>query len=177
MPNEPPSQAEILQWATEGRFAETLEALEDQAAGAGPADLAFEPLNAVLEKVKNNLKDATSRSPEVEAAALACEWVLQVVPLCLKPEDKRVPGLTAKAHSRRGDALLILDDAQAALDEFDRALEIQPEDAYFRYNRGAALLALGRDEEARRDFRTAASPKHNQPGARRLAQAALERMK
>lgn len=177
LPVEPPSRAQMLEWAAAGRFAEVVQAVEDVAADTGPGDHAFEPLNAVLEKVKNDLKEARDPAPGVEAAALACERVLRALPVCLKPDDTRLDELAAKAHSRRGDALVILGDAEKALAEYDKALGLLPEDAWFRYNRAAALLALGRKEEARADFQTAAGSKHNQPGARKLAQEALARMR
>lgn len=52
LPVEPPTRAQMLEWAAAGRFAEVAQAVEDMAGDIGPGDHAFEPLNAVLEKVK-----------------------------------------------------------------------------------------------------------------------------
>jgi hypothetical protein len=45
--------------------------------------------------------------------------------------------------------------------------------AYPFYNRGRAYLVLGKSDEAKADFTTAADPKFKQPGARKLALNAL----
>lgn len=177
LPVDPPTRVQMLEWVAAGRFAEVVQAVEEMAADIGPGEHAFEPLNAVLEKVKADLKGAQEPAPQIEAAALACEQTLRALPLCLKADDKRLADLAAKAHSRRGDALLILGDAEAALSDYENALKILPGDAWFLYNRASVLLLLGREKEARADFEAAANPKHKQPSARKLAQEALARMK
>jgi uncharacterized caspase-like protein len=174
---EPPSLARLLVWAAEGRFQDVARAVEEKAAETGPGDHAYQPLQAVLEKVKNDLKEFSETSPDLETAALACERVLVALPRCLEPDDPRHDELAAKARSRRGDAFLRLGDAETALSDYETALTLQPGDMYFRYNRASALLALGRAEEARAEFQTAASSSHNQPGARKLALEALARMR
>ena len=66
--------------------------------------------------------------------------------------------------------------------EFNRGVRVNaavaliPNDAYILYNRGRALLALDRKDEAKADFTKAADAKLKQPGARKLALAALADM-
>ena len=83
----------------------------------------------------------------------------------------------AKAHNRRGDALLLLDRTEEALEAFNAALTLTPNDAYVLYNRGTALIRLNRTDEARADFQKVASSTSKQSGARKLAAKALSEMK
>ncbi len=126
--------------------------------------------------MKEDLKDATTASPAVESAATTCELVLNALRDCLPPDHvKKIP-FTAKALNRRGDALLLLGRADEALDAYNAALPLTPEDAYILYNRGRAYQALGNMDAAKADF-TAAAAKTSQPGARKLAAAALAELK
>ena len=174
---DPPSRSEMLEWVKQGRYAEVVRAVEDQAADLGPGDHAREPLDAVLESVKELLKEAREPSRAVEAAALACERVLDALPRCLTPDDPRRVELTARAHSRRGDARLILGLREAALEDFEQALTLLPQDAYVRYNRAMALLSLDRRADAKAELESVVRESVRQPGARRLALQALEKMK
>jgi tetratricopeptide (TPR) repeat protein len=96
---------------------------------------------------------------------------------CLPADHPQRGALTATAHSRRGDALLLLGRAEDALAAFNAAFALTPDNAYIIYNRGCALLALDRREEAKAEFTTAAGPKYKRTGARKLAQEALAAMK
>jgi predicted O-linked N-acetylglucosamine transferase (SPINDLY family) len=61
----------------------------------------------------------------------------------------------AIAHLSRGNALLSLEQPQAALQAYERALDLQPLNAVGHNNRGNALLALERAEEALASFERA----------------------
>jgi tetratricopeptide (TPR) repeat protein len=83
----------------------------------------------LLEKVKTDLKDATAPSPRVVAAEATCAAILNALPQCLPPAHKDAALLTAKAHNRRGDALLLLGRAEEALACFQAAQPLAPDDA------------------------------------------------
>lgn len=169
--------SEIRKLAAAGKAEECVREIETFAQRDG-ADGAFaEPLGALLERVKEDLKDATGPSTKALEAVKTCELVLQALPKCLPASDPQAATLAAKAHNRRGDALLLLGRAREALAEFDAARTFDPKDAYILYNRGRANLALGRKDEARSDFTAASEPKFDQPKARKLAQEALAEMK
>ncbi len=98
---------------------------------------------------------------------------ISLLPEILPKDDAQSAVLAAKAHNRRGDALLLLDRAQEAIAEFDQAQTLAPNNAYILYNRGRANLALGKTTEAKADFTTAASDRFDQPKAKKLALEAL----
>ena len=102
-----------------------------------------------------------------------CDLVLEAIADCLPPDHAQKATLTAKAQNRRGDCLLILGRPEDALQAYNTAIPLAPDDAYPIFNRGRAQLALGHKDEAKADFTTAAGPKFNQPKARKLALAAL----
>jgi len=133
-------------------------------------------LQALLDRVKDDLKNSTTASTRVLAAANTCQAILRVLPDCLPQHHPQAAPLTAKAHNRRGDALLLLGRAQEALEEFDQALPLAPEDAYILYNRGRANQAVGKIAEAKADFTAAASERFDQPKAKRLASQALSQL-
>ncbi len=60
-----------------------------------------------------------------------------------------------------------------ALQCYNIAVELAPEDFYPLFNRGRVHLALGHKDEAKADFTTATNPKFKQPTARKLSQKAL----
>lgn len=91
----------------------------------------------------------------------------------MSAKHEQFPLLLAKAHNRRGDALVLLGRAEEALTNYDVALPLTPEDSYILYNRGRAHQALGNRDQARADFTAASSVKFNQPKARQLALKAL----
>lgn len=60
------------------------------------------------------------------------------------------PGL--EAHLSRGSQLMKLQLFDEAASEFEKALEIAPEDPQARFQHAVCLLALGRNDEARSEF-------------------------
>lgn len=173
---EPPAISEIQKLAASGKSAECVTALQEIAAARGPGDYAVQPLDTLLERVKIDLARSTAASPRVTDAEATCALVLRVLPECLPLDHPMAASLFVKASNRRGDALLLLGRPQDALNEFDAAIGLAPCDAYIFYNRGRAHLALGDTEKARADFTEAVSAKYDQPGARKLALAALEKL-
>lgn len=174
-PPEQRVEKDALTLAKEGAVKECVFMLRARAAEAGVLAEAVEPLSVLLEQVKEDLKTAEAPSPQVIASAATCDWVLELLQEVVPADHERLGELTAKAHNRRGDARLLLGQAEAALADFDEALKLTDEDAYIFYNRGCALWALNRQDEAVVEFQRAAGPGFNQPGARRLAQEALKR--
>ncbi|MEI8312481.1 MAG: caspase family protein, partial [Verrucomicrobiota bacterium] len=169
--------AQLTKLAMDGDCAKCIRGLEALAASRGPGDYAPPVFEALLEQVKYDLKQATAPSPEVVIAAGTCAAVLRLLPECLPQDDARANSLAAKAHNRRGDALLLLGRPDEALKEFDSALPLAPTDAYVLFNRGRAHLALDQRDEAIADFTAAASDKFGQPKAKSLARQALAEMK
>lgn len=173
----PPTLEEITQLAAAGKAAECVAALQQVAASRGVGDFAIGPLETLLDQAKDNLKEATAPSPKVESAMQTCELALTALRDCLPPYHEKKTTLTAKAQNRRGDCLLIFGRADEALDAYNAALTLTPDDGYILYNRGRAHLALGNAAEAKTDFTAAVSDKLNQPGAKKLAAEALGKLK
>ena len=172
-PVQPPTPGAINKLAAAGKAEECVEALKLTASIRGAGDYAVAPLDTLLELAKEDLKEATAPSPTVEAAMKICDLVLESIRDCLPPDHAKNPALTAKAQNRRGDCLLLLGRAADALPAYNVAIQLAPDDAYPVFNRGRAQLALGRLDEAKADFTTAASAKFKQPKARKLALATL----
>lgn len=172
-----PSAMEINKLASAGKAAECVEALQHTAASRGPGEFAAAPLETLLEHAKDQLKDATETSPQVESALQTCELVLEALKTCLPPDHAKKAALTAKAQNRRGDALLLFGRADEALDAYNAALPLTPEDAYIQYNRGRAQKALGNAEGTKLDFEAVLTSKTAKPGAKKLAQEALSALK
>ncbi len=169
----PPDPAALVKLAKAGRTAECLQGLQTLAGSRGARNDNAAPMEALLENVKNDLKEATGPSTRVLAAAETCANVMRLIPGCLPPDDSQAAPLAAKAHNRRGDALLLLGRAEEAIAEYDQALPLAPNDAYILYNRGRAHLALGNIAEAKADLSAAASDRFDQPKAKKLALQAL----
>lgn len=167
---------DVLKLAQAGEAEACLAGLREMAARGDGSLPAAEPMALLLEGVKEDLKQAEAPSPKVTAAEATCARVLQALPELLPPDHERLGELTAKALNRRGDALLLLGHAEEALSQFEAALELTDEDGYIFYNRGCALLVLERVDEARAEFERVAGPQTRQPGARKLAQVALQRL-
>jgi tetratricopeptide (TPR) repeat protein len=176
-PVKVPSSAEIAKLAAAGKAPECIEALQQTAQSRGVGAFVVSPLETLLEHAKNDLKEATEASPKVEKALKTCELVLQALRDCLPPDHEKKSTLTAKAQNRRGDALLLFGRADEALDAYNSALPLTPDDAYIQYNRGRAELALGNTEAAKADFEAVIQSKTAKPGAKKLAQEALAGMK
>ena len=169
-----PSVADLSKLAAAGDTARCVEAIRRFTRSRGPGKEPAAPLATLLDQVKESLRDPKTSAPRAEAALQSCDLILAAIADCL-PAGEVV--LSAKAHSRRGDALLLLAKNEDALAAFNAAAALTPDDAYILYNRGRALLALERKDEAKADFTKAADPKLKQPGARKLALAALAAMK
>jgi hypothetical protein len=169
----PADPAALTKFARAGRSAECLQGVKALVSVLGPRADTIPPLEALLEQVKDDLKDATGPSTRALAAVETCAGVLQLLPDCLPKGNPQAAPLAAKAHNRHGDALLLLGRAQDAIGEFDQALPLAPNDAYILYNRGRAYLALGKVEEAKTDFTAATNDRFVQPKAKKLAQQAL----
>ena len=172
-----PTLSGIQKQANAGKAKECVEALQQYAQAKGPGEYAAQPIEVLLERVKDDLKEATTASPAVEAAATTCELILHALRDCLPPDHAKKIPFTAKALNRRGDALLLLGRADEALEAYNAALPLTPDDSYILYNRGRAHLALGSTAEAKADFTAAASTKYHQLKARKLAEEALAKLK
>jgi tetratricopeptide (TPR) repeat protein len=168
-----PSSKQLVELAKIGKTSECLQGLELLAERKGAGEFAIAPLEILLEAVKEDLKELVAPSTKVIAAAETCRAVLRVLAVAIPKDHPQLNVLSAKAHNRRGDALLILGRAEEAISEFDRAEGLAPNDAYIFYNRGRARLAKGDLEAAKADLATAASDRFKQPKARKLALKAL----
>ena len=172
-----PTLKEISKLAATGKARECVQALQQLSKAKGAGDYAALPIEVLLDRVKEDLKDATTASPAVESAASTCELILQALRDCLPPDhEKKIP-FTAKALNRRGDTLLLLGRTDEALEAYNAALPLTPDDSYILYNRGRAHLSLGSTDAAKADFTEAASTKYHQLKARKLAEEALAKLK
>jgi tetratricopeptide (TPR) repeat protein len=174
--NKAEALAEIRNLATAGKAEDCVREIESLAQSDSTDHAFAAPLGAVLDHVKEELKDETGPSTKALAAEKACDLVLGTLPKCLPPGDPDAIVLAAKAHNRRGDALLLLGRADQALAEYNAALPLDPKDAYILYNRGRAELALAQKDAARADFIAASDAKFDQPKARKLARKAIADM-
>ncbi|MBN8422013.1 MAG: caspase family protein [Verrucomicrobia bacterium] len=172
-----PTLKEVAKLANAGKARECVEALQQISKSKGPGDYATKPLETLLDQVKEDLKEATTASPKVESAASTCELILQALRDCLPPDHASKIPFTAKALNRRGDTLLLLGRADEALEAYNAALPLTPDDAYILYNRGRAYQALGDAEKARADFIAIADDKFKSTGAKKLAREALVKLK
>jgi hypothetical protein len=173
---KPEGDVDLMALAKKGEARACAVAMRARLAEVGAFVESVEPLSILLEQVKEDLKLAEAPSPSVLKSAETCALVLELLMEVVPADHERLGELTAKAYNRRGDARLLLGQAEAALADFEASLKLTDEDAYLFYNRGCALLALGREEEAKVDFERAAGPGFSQPGAKRLAGEALRRL-
>ncbi len=172
-----PTLADVNKLAAKGDAARCVEALRLYNAKRAATKRMAAPLVTLLDQVKENLRSEKAPVPMAESALQTCDLILSAIPDCLPNDDAQRDALTAKAHNRRGDALLLLNRADEALTAFNAAAALAPNDPYIFFNRGRAFLALDRAEEAKADFTTAADAKFKQSGARKLALQALAAMK
>ncbi len=175
-PLPPADPVQLARQAKSGSPSECLKQLESLADTRGAGDYSAPVMDALLERVKEDLKGLSAPSPKVVAAAETCESVLRLLPRCLPADHAQSAAFAAKAHNRLGDALLLLNRPEEAVTEFDAALPLAPTDAYILYNRGRANLALGKTAEAKADFTEASNPRFEQATAKRLAREALAAM-
>ncbi len=171
-----PTAAEINQLAAAGKTDECIAALRLATSANGRGAFAAIPIESLLELAKEDLKEATGPSPEVEAAMETCQLALDAIRDFLPQDSKQVTELSAKAWNRIGDAQFLSGFVDQAILSYNSAIILAPADAYPVYNRGRARLALGKTDEAKADFTTASDPKYRQPGARKLALKALSEM-
>jgi tetratricopeptide (TPR) repeat protein len=172
----PEPVADPMALAKAGRTKETLAMLRASPTGPEKPDAAA-AIGILLEKVKDDLKDAKGPSSRVVLAESSCALIIEALPDLVTGDDSRNADLSAKAHNRRGDALLLLGRPREALAQFDLAQPLAPDDPYILFNRGRAHLALGEKDAARADFTAAADPKFDRPVARKLASDALSGLK
>jgi uncharacterized caspase-like protein len=176
LPAPLPTRAEINKLAAKGDAESCIEGLRQHAHSHSALD-ATGPLSTLLDHIKEELRDAKAATPRAEQILKTCDLLLGAIPDCIPAGNPQQIALQAKAHNRRGDALLLLGKPAEALDAFNAALTLTPNDAYVFYNRGTALLRLDRKDEAKADFTKVAAPRTKQPGARKLAVKALAEMK
>jgi hypothetical protein len=172
-----PTLGQVNKLASAGNVAGCVDALRYFARSHGPDLHAASPLNTLLDQVKESLRDANTAAANAGAALQNCDLILGVVDECVPAGDPKHVAITAKADNRRGDALLLLGRAEDALNAFDAAAKLTPDDGYIIYNRGRALLALDRNDEAKAAFTLAAGEKFKRSGVRKLAAEALAGMK
>lgn len=176
----PPSESgpdKMMRLAKAGENEACAEAIRQWKKAVGPGDYAVAPLTEMLESAKENLQASEGPSTRVVTALMACEAVLELAPETVPESLPARDELIATAHNRHGDALLLLGRNDEALEAFNAALPLAPNDAYVLYNRGRAFQALGNLDAARDDFNAAMSEKFEQPEARELAKSALETLK
>lgn len=172
-----PTLADIKRLATANQAAEAIAALRARASTEGLTNDAAVPLTILLDHVKETLKKPDLSDSEAKATLQTCDLVIAALPECLPPSHPQHDELLSKAHNRRGDSLLQLGRADDALEAFNAAQPLAPDDAYILYNRARAHLALGDTDSARADLKAASDPKFNQPLARELSQKQLKEMK
>jgi hypothetical protein len=171
-----PTLAEINKLAGAGDAAACIEALRVCVRSRGPGDRNAAPLATLLERVKESIRDPKTAAQNAPQALQNCDLILPALTDCL-PDDPQRAALGAKAYNRQGDALLLLGHAQEAIASFNSAASLDPGDGYILYNRGRALLAVDRKDEAKADFTAAASARFKRSGVRKLAKDALAAMK
>ena len=134
------------------------------------------PITTLLDQLKESLRNPKSAAPHADSLLQSGDLILAALGDCVPAENPQRALLTAQTHNRRGDALLLLGKNEDALAAFDAALTLTPNDAYFLYNRGTALLALGKKAEAREIFVKVSAKSSKQLGAQKLARSALAAM-
>jgi tetratricopeptide (TPR) repeat protein len=165
--------ADISRFAQARADVRCVEALRDYTALHGFDVHADIPLAILLDQVKEALREPAVAKSNAESALKTCDLVLEGIRDGLAPSHPQHAALTAKAWNRRGDALLLLDRPEDALKAYNDAVAAIPDDGYVLYNRGRAFLALGRLNEAKADFTTAAGEKYRRSAVHKLAAAAL----
>jgi tetratricopeptide (TPR) repeat protein len=61
-------------------------------------------------------------------------------------------GEDAEIHSNRGSAYLMLDQVDRALSDFDRAIQLEPDNAIHYYNRGIGFSRMHQRQKAIEDY-------------------------
>ena len=98
--------------------------------------------DTIRNEAKNIPKTISKEKPTNEMRRELDEYghrleTLELLGMSLKPED----------YINRGNDLFYKDDYESALKAYDKAIELEPDDAYAWYNKGTALGELGWYEE------------------------------
>jgi tetratricopeptide (TPR) repeat protein len=150
-----------------------LAAIELTTAAHGPNVRAAEALEILLDEAKQLLEEAEAAEEQANTALKLCDATITVAPTCLPKNVPNTNPLLAKAHNRRGDALILLNRTVEAIEAYDHSINLNPTDAYPFYNRGMAHQKTGNIELALKDLTKACDPSFRQPKARSLALAAI----
>ncbi len=167
-----PRSEDLVAAANKGDSEACLNALQVMARVEGPGAYAKAPLEALLENVKTDLAKAEGKA-DAARAAITCERILKLLPNVLPNDHPEWKTFASKAHNRHGDALFLLGRMEEAIQAFDAAHLIAPDDAFVLYNRGVAYQKIGNLKKAHADFTAASDPNLKQPTARKLAENAL----
>ena len=96
------------------------------------------------EDIRKNLSEAVTLLKEMKAARQHYE-----------PTSLRSPKAVAREHLTQANASYIAREYEEALSEYDRALELRPDDPSTLYNKGTTLADLHRHEDALATFNRA----------------------
>ncbi len=112
----------------------------------------YEKASDSLEKA---LKSGVGQHNKVFTKLIACYQKLDKVDDTLERLDEIVGFETTEAEywHRRGDFLVVLGQHPLAIESYSKALEIKPDHAWARINRGACCVKLGEDKYAIDDYR------------------------
>ena len=171
-----PTLPEINKLAASGDIPHCIEDIRRYTRNNGPSGKVVIPITALLDQLKESLRNPKSAAPHADSLLQSGDLILAALGDCVPSENPQRALLTAQTHNRRGDTLLLLGKNEDALAAFDAALTLTPNDAYFLYNRGTALLALGKKAEAREIFVKVSAKSSKQLGAQKLARSALAAM-
>jgi tetratricopeptide (TPR) repeat protein len=141
-----------------------------------PPETAEALIVETLDSAKEALKSAAGPSSRIVQVEADCAQLAEDLPTILPSDHPRLAELTAKAHNRRGDALLVLGRPREALNAFEQAHAADPDDLYVLFNRGRAQRTLGDIAAARQDFQAVITSNAESPGAKKLAREALARL-
>lgn len=167
----------IQKLAAAGDATACVESLRQYTVANGIDAHADGPLATLLDLVKESLRNPLTARQNAASALETCDLVLEALADCVTADHPQRIVLMAKAYNRRGDAQLLLAHPEDALDSFDSAKNLDPNDGFILYNRGCALLALDQKEEARVQFTAVTEAKFKRSEASRLAKKALLEMR
>jgi hypothetical protein len=178
-PDAEPAPPRVASWAEIQKLAVAgdLERCVMELRLRGPDGQSVPILSSLLDRLKEYLRDPNVAKLRAQSLLDSCDELVDAVDSCVPAMHPLRVSMLAKAHNRRGDILLLLERPMEARTEFDAAAILAPDDGYIVYNRGRAFLALGKEEDAKADFTTAASARFKKSGVRKLASAALAEMK
>jgi hypothetical protein len=137
----------IRKLAASGKIDECAEALRLITAEKGVSANAAEPIDALLEITKERLRNVTGPSAALDFGVNACTVSLELIESCLPPSHPRRAELTGKARNRLGDCQMLLGKPDKALESYNAAISLLPDDAYPLYNRGRTEVQTTRREE------------------------------